>query len=85
MINDLQTFATYDADFAAYLMLQGIKFFECKQDIADKNRALFIFIDDKGVCRDLERAYMNSEINKFCSFRRYLLKEIFRCIKKVGK
>ncbi len=85
MINDLQTFSTYDADFAAYLMLEGVKFFECKADPSDKNRAIFIFLDDKGICRDLERVFMSSNTHKFCSLRRYLLKEVFRTIKKIGQ
>lgn len=85
MINDLQTFSTHDADFAGFLMLQGIKFFECTVDQADKNRAVFIFLDEKGVCRDLERSFVSSDISKFCSLRRYLLKEVFRTLRNIGK
>lgn len=81
MSNEIKQFTTYDCDLAGFLMANGLKFFECRPDVLDKNRALFCFFDEKGIARDLERTWMSSEIKRFCDYRKYLLREVHRTIK----
>jgi hypothetical protein len=77
----MKLFTTQDTDFAAFLMLNGIRFFECQADPLDKKRVSFVFFDDKQVCRDLERSWVLHDMKKFCSFRKYLLKEVHLSVK----
>jgi hypothetical protein len=86
-MNEIPTFETFDVDFAAYLMFNGLKFIECKQEThstGSKPRVSMKFFDEKGVCRDLERVYVNSEIARYRSFHKYLLKEIHRTLRGIG-
>lgn len=77
------TFETYDSDLAAFLMLQGLKFIECrKEDVSGpKPRVLMCFFDEKQIARDLERVFMTHEIARFSSCRKFLLKDIHRTLK----
>lgn len=79
----IKTFETHDVDLAAYLMQQGLKYIECKLDehSSSKPRVIMRFFDEKEVARDLERAFMGTEIWKFRSYHKYLLKDIHRKLK----
>lgn len=81
----VKEFSTYDVDLAAYLMLQGLKFIECKTDESPgtKPRVTMRFFDEKEVARDLERAFMGSEIKKYRDFHKYLLRDIHRTLKGI--
>lgn len=83
MMPEMKLFHTYDVDLAAFLMTQGLKFYECKQDPIDRTRALFSFFDDKGIGRDLERSFMSSESKRFSDLRKYLLREVHRTLKGI--
>jgi len=81
-MRDLKIYETYDVDLAAFLMLSGLKFVECKlDDMATTPRVLMRFIDEKEAARDLERVFMSSEISKYRTFHKYLLKNIHRTLK----
>lgn len=82
----VKTFETHDVDLAAYLMLQGLKFIECRLDETpgSKPRVIMRFFDEKEVARDLERVFMSSEIATYRSFHKYLLKDIHRTLKGKG-
>ena len=81
----IQEFSTCDVDLAAYLMLNGLKFIEAKIDpnTIDKPRVIMRFFDEKGLARDLERAFTGSEIKKFRDYNKYLLKEIHRTLRGI--
>ena len=83
MPKDINMFQTHDVDLAAFLMLEGLKFVESVLDTSytqGKPRVVMRFIDDKNVARDLERAFMSSQIKRFTDFRRYLLKDVHRTL-----
>ena len=82
-MSHINTFSTFDCDLAAFLMLQGLKFIECKLEntTAEKPRVVMWFFDEKYVARDLERVFMTSEINRFSSCKKFLLKEIHRTLR----
>jgi hypothetical protein len=82
MIPEIKQFYTYDVDLAAFLMVQGLKFYECKSDPIDKSRALFCFFDERDIGRDLERNWMSSDTKRFSDFRKYLLREVHRVVKQ---
>lgn len=79
----IPTFQTYDLDLAAFLMLEGIKFFEAKKEIGEnqKPRIKMVFFDEIGKARDLERVFMGSSFKKYEDYRKYLLREIHRILK----
>jgi hypothetical protein len=78
-----KTFSTHDVDLAAYLMLQGLKFIECKVDESPgaKPRVLMRFFDEKDIARDLEKVFMGSDLKKYRDFHKYLLRDIHRTLK----
>ena len=86
---EIREFSTYDVDLAAYLMLEGLKFIECKIDSDNKDsskpRVLMRFFDEKGIARDLERVFMGSEIKRYRDFHKYMLKEIHRCLRGLSQ
>jgi hypothetical protein len=70
-------YETKNVDLAAFLMLEGIKFLECKVDQnSGKDLVVIRFIDDKTNCLDLERVFMTSEFKKYRDLTKYLLKEV---------
>lgn len=78
-MNAFRIFETTNVDLAAFLMLEGIKFLECKASGSNnfgKPVIVMRFLDDKQNCRDLERVFMGSEYKKYRDFTKYLLKEI---------
>lgn len=84
MAREVPTFETHDVDLAAFLMLEGLKFIECVIDpkiTQSKPRVLIRFFDEKGTARDLERAFMSSNIKRYRDFHKYLLKSIHRTLK----
>lgn len=84
-MKQVKTFETYDVDLAAYLMLQGLKFIECKMDESPgtRPRVIMRFFDEKEVARDLEKVFMGSEIKRFKDYHRYLLKDVHRTLKGI--
>lgn len=84
-MKQVKTFETFDVDLAAYLMLEGLKFIECKLDDApgSKPRVIMRFFDEKEVARDLEKVFMGSDVKKFRDFHKYLLRDIHRTLKGV--
>lgn len=79
----IKDFSTYDVDLASFLMLQGLKFIECKldQNTGSKPRVLMRFFDEKENARDLERVFMSSEVKRYRDFNKYLLKQIHITLK----
>jgi hypothetical protein len=84
-MKQIKTFETYDVDLAAYLMLQGLKFIECKLDDAPgtKPRVIMRFFDEKEAARDLEKVFMGSPEKKYRDFHKYLLRDIHRTLKGI--
>lgn len=83
-MKEVQIFSTHDVDLASYLMAEGLKFIETVLDEShtqSKPRVLMRFFDEKGVARDLERVFMNSNVKRFTDCRKYLLREIHRNFK----
>lgn len=84
---DIPVFETFDLDLAAYLMLEGLKYIECKLDksyTVGKPRVLICFYDEKGKARDLERVFIASDFYKYRTFHKLLLKDIHRSIKGIN-
>ena len=74
---NLKIFETTNVDLAAFLMLEGIKYFECKIDRSmGKDLIVLRFADDKQNCQDLERVFMGSDFKKYRDIVKYLLKEV---------
>ena len=72
-------FETTNVDLAAFLMMEGIKFLECKISPSSgqaRDIVVMRFLDDKTNCRDLERVFMGSDYKKYREFLKYLLREI---------
>lgn len=84
-MKQIKTFETFDVDLAAFLMLHGLKFIECKLDDAPgaKPRVLMRFFDEKETARDLEKVFMGSEFKKYRDFHKYLLRDIHRTLKGI--
>ncbi len=82
-MKEVKTFETHDVDLAAYLMLQGLKFIECRLDDAPgaKPRVTMRFFDEREAARDLEKAFMGTDIKKYRDFHKYLLRDIHRTLK----
>lgn len=81
-----QIFETTNVDLAAFLMLEGIKYLECKTSEASKYGKPVItmrFLDNKQNCRDLERVFMGSDCKKYRDFMKYLLKEVHNTIREM--
>lgn len=81
----VKEFATYDVALAAYLMLEGLKFIECKLDATPgtKPRVLMRFFDDKEIARDLEKVFMSSREKTFRDYHKYLLRSIHHTLKGI--
>jgi hypothetical protein len=70
-------FETTNVDLAAYLMLEGIKYLECRNDKSmGKDLVILRFLDDKQNCLDLERVFMGSQMKRYRDLTKYLLKEV---------
>lgn len=72
-------FETTNVDLAAFLMMEGIKFLECKMSPSAglaRDIVVMRFLDDKTNCRDLERVFMGSEYKRYRDYTKYLLREI---------
>lgn len=72
-------FETTNVDLAAFLMMEGIKFLECKVSPSmgpSRDIVVMRFLDEHTNCRDLERVFMGSEYKKYREFNKYLLREI---------
>lgn len=70
-------FETNNVDLASFLMLEGIKYLECRNSKqGGKDVVILRFLDDKENCLDLERVFMNSREKRFRDLNKYLLKEI---------
>ena len=85
-MKSVPTFQTYDVDLAAFLMLEGLKFVECQPEDGPskgKPRVCMVFLDEKGIGRDLERVFLNSQFKAFRTYQKYLLKEIHRTIRGI--
>lgn len=82
-MKEVKTFETHDVDLAAYLMLQGLKFIECRLDDTPgaKPRVTMRFFDEKESARDLEKVFMGSDVKKYRDFHKYLLRDIHRTLK----
>lgn len=79
-----QQFSTHDVDLAAFLMLEGLKYIEAVLDdkyTKGKPRVCLKFFDEKGIARDLEKVWYNSQMFKYRSLHRFLLKDIHLTLK----
>lgn len=81
-------FETYNVDLGAYLMLEGIPYQGCRI-VSDPEKgepkALLVFLDEKGVCRDLERNFMMSREKSYRDLNKYLLKDVHKEIKQFNR
>ena len=71
-----RVFSTTDADFATFLLLEGIRFLDAEIHPSNDTVVLLNFADDSSNCRDLEQVYLNSQFKKFRDLNKYVLKKI---------
>ena len=87
MARDIEIYKTHDLDVAAYMMMEGLKFFQTEIDTATKDsykpRFLLCFFDEKCIARDLEILYAGSQFQKYRSYNKYLLKQIHMTLKGI--
>ena len=72
----------YETDslaIAAYFDINGLKYLGCKTGVGRNGSSIVIFIfnDCKGVARDLERSYRNSNEKKYRDSLLFFRNEIF--------
>lgn len=79
-----EIFETTNVDLAAFLMLEGIKFLECKVSSISpyKDIVTMRFLDEKQNCIDLERIFMSSDFKRYRDLTKYLLKEVHQKIRE---
>ena len=68
-----KVFKTQDLDLAAFLITENINFLGTEVN----GKVVLILLDNsKRNCEDLERVFLNHEMRKFSSVRKYLLKAV---------
>jgi len=84
-IDTSKTFETTNLDLGAYLMLEGIQYLGSRIAVdtsRNEPKAVLLFFDQKGNCRDIERLFMLSREKKYRELNKFLLKDIHLEIKK---
>ena len=76
-LKEADIFETNNVDLASFLMIEGIRFLECRKSNSNPNIIIMRFFDEKKNCLDLERVFLNSEFKKFRDIQKYLLDKIF--------
>lgn len=75
-------YETRDVDLGTFLLYEGVKILECKPLETQKNVIIMRFLDDKDICRDLERVYINSEFKRFRDLNKWLLSKIHETLRE---
>lgn len=76
LVGKAKLFKTTDADLAAFLMLEGIKFIGAIPTPGNDRLITLQFLDEHENCLDLERVYLHSEFKKFRDLNKYVLKKV---------
>jgi hypothetical protein len=78
-------FETSNVDLAAYLMLQGLEFVDCRissEGVKGKPLATIRLLDKKQNALDLERLFMFSPEKRYREITKYLLRQVHVSIRK---
>ena len=81
-LKDTRVFETQNVDLATFLMLEGIKFLECKKSPTNSKVIILRFIDEKQNCLDLERVFINSQFKRFRDINKYLLGKVHEALRE---
>lgn len=80
-MDESRIFETSNVDLATYLVFEGIKLLECAKS-GNSNIVKMRFLDDQGLCLDLERVFLNSEFKKFRDINKWLLKKVHNTLRE---
>lgn len=78
---EVSVFETQNVDLASFLILEGIKFTECKRAAANPNVVVLQFLDERQNCLDLERVFINSDYKKYRDINKWLLGKIHSALR----
>lgn len=87
-MKEARVFETANLDLAAFLMLQGLEYMDCRVSFDEKQKkpkAVMRFKDLKQNARDLERIFINSNEKRYRDLTKYLLKEVHRAVNKFSE
>lgn len=73
---EVREFQTQNVDFAAFLILEGVKFLGCMNSQQDQRVVILRFSDERNTCSDLERVFLGSEFKKYRDINKWLLGKI---------
>lgn len=79
---DSRIFETQNVDLATFLMMEGVRFLECKKSALNPRIVVLRFLDEKANCLDLERVYINSQLKKFRDINKYLLGKVHEALRE---
>jgi hypothetical protein len=77
-----QIFSTTNADLAAFLLMEEVKFIGVSTHPVDRKIVVLNFLDDRQICYDLERVYLNGSFKKFRDMHKYILRKIHEKIRE---
>lgn len=75
-------FKTQNADFAAFLILEGIPFLRCEINPVSSKAVLIVFDNAKQNCLDLERVFLSSEAKRYRDVHKWLLQRIHETLRQ---
>jgi len=77
-------FETDSVDLAAYLTMNDLRYLGYTTDLDSLNeryKGVLRFEDPRGIAKDLERAFLNSDYKKYRDLNKYFLREVHKATK----
>lgn len=81
-MKEARIYETSNVDLATYLVYEGIKLLECTKKPGNSKIVVMRFIDDKGLCLDLERIFIKSDFKKFRDVNKWLLTKVHQILRE---
>lgn len=78
---EVNIYSTSNADLASFLIIEGVKLLECIRKEPGSKVIVIRFLDERNVCLDLERVFLNSDYKKFRDINKWLLKKIHETLR----
>ena len=80
-------FFTESVDLAAFLAMNDLRYVGYTTDLdisSERLKGVLKFEDPRGIARDLERAFLNSEFKKYRDMNKYFLKQVHMACKSAN-
>lgn len=77
MKNSTKIFETQNADFATFLIMEGIALSGYRRKHENSNIVILQFEDEKQNCLDLERVFIRSDFKKYRDLNKWLLGKLY--------